>query len=69
MLTEEMEPSGADEDANYWEDPPSWSDILPMLITCIREGGEPGQIAREELVRLADIANRLIRQHKENDNE
>lgn len=69
MLTEEMEPSGADEDANYWESPAGWADVMPILIASMRAGGEAARIAEEELKRLADITDRLIRQHKENDNE
>jgi len=68
MLTEEMEPRGADEDANYWESPAGWADVVPILIASMRAGGEAARIAEEELKRLADIADRLIRR-KENEDE
>jgi len=61
MLKEQMEPSGADADANYWESPAGWADVMPMLLQCIREGGESARIAEQDISRLASIADRLIR--------
>ena len=60
MLKEQMEPSGADADANYWESPAGWADVMPILIAGVRAGGESKRIAEEELKRLAEIADRLI---------
>lgn len=40
---------------------PTWRGIMPVLIEGIRHGTPEGQrIAREELMRLADIADREI---------
>jgi len=59
MIEEEMEPAGQGDDADYWESPAGWVDVMPMLLLCVRGGGESARIAEQELTRLAEIVDYL----------
>jgi hypothetical protein len=40
---------------------PTWSEILPMLLLAIEDGNATGkQVAREELARMAGIADKYV---------
>lgn len=48
---------------------PTWVSILPIMIACIKDGSPEGQkIAREELARMAGLADLYVAEHKTNPN-
>jgi hypothetical protein len=45
---------------------PTWRGILPAILAALTDGTAEGRkIAREELVRMADIADAYVAEHKE----
>lgn len=40
---------------------PTWTDVLPVLLAAIEDGTFEGQkVAREELFRMAELADRYV---------
>lgn len=47
--------------AEYIDCTPSWEGLLPYLLTVLRDGSWEGQkLAREELTRMAKLADRYV---------
>ncbi len=45
---------------------PTWRAVLPIMIAAIQDGTFEGKkIAREELERMADLADAYVAEHKE----
>ncbi len=52
--------------AKYIDATPSWEGILPYLITIMERGSHEGQrLAREELHRMAQLADAAVRMQRE----
>lgn len=50
----------------YIDVTPSWEGIVPYLVVILRDGSDEGQrLAREELHRMAQLADHAVRMQKE----
>lgn len=46
-----------DTKTKFVENNQNWSDVMPLLLHCVREGGESGRIAEKEIIRLAQAVD------------